>query len=125
MRLLPALLLVVVLAACGGSSKSTLYARAATKQCLEQRGVKTGGKLDFVASTATGGAFRAKIGDNRVTIAFGETEEDARQIELAYRRFRSKKVNINSILARKGNVVLLWGFAPAERDLETVADCLT
>ena len=41
-------------AGCGGK---TTYSLDRSKTCLTERGVRVGGKLDFVAGTATGGAF--------------------------------------------------------------------
>ena len=62
-------LLILVVAGCGSSKSYTLVD---TRACLESRGVKIGGPLDFVASTATGGAFVATLGDT--LSRFGMTE---------------------------------------------------
>ena len=64
--------ILLTLAGCGGQ---TTYTLQPTKTCLLQRGFRTGGKLDFVATTATGGAFLAHLGDNFVTVAFGDNLE--------------------------------------------------
>ena len=72
------LALVVLAAGCGGTKR---YSLAKTRACLAQKGARINGKLDFVASTATGGAFRALLRPNFVTIAFGNSENDAKQLE--------------------------------------------
>ena len=122
--LLPVVLLAFVLAGCG-SSKS--YSIADTRACLEARGVHTGGTLDdFVASTATGGAFVAVLGDNSVKIVFGETEDDARQLESAYGRFafENVKAGLPDVLRRYGNAVTLWHEHPQDSDLALITGCL-
>jgi hypothetical protein len=123
-RLRLLLALPVAVAACGGGGGTDLYSPKPTRACLEQQGVRVGGKLDFVASTATGGAFQATVSGNRVTVVFGETENDARQIELAYRRTAAPNVGVTDILGRNVNVVLLWREHPSDEQLRTVAECL-
>ena len=85
--------IVLTLAACGGQ---TTYASDRTKTCLTERGVRVGGKLDFVAGTATGGAFLAHLGDNYVTVAFGSTLKNGTDIETAYTRFALPNVRPGS-----------------------------
>jgi hypothetical protein len=124
MRRVPLVLaFVLVLAGCG-NSKPDLFTRAKTQQCLVKKKVRIGGRLDFIASTATGGAFKARLAKNSVTVVFGLTEDDARQIELAYKRAAAKNVGVGDILARSNNVVLLWRQHPSDLDLQTVANCL-
>jgi hypothetical protein len=123
-RLALLLALPAALAACGGNSPD-LYSPGPTRACLVQHGSKVGGKLDFVASTATGGAFQARLDDNRVTVVFGQTEDDARQIELAYRRTAGPNIGVADILGRNVNVVLLWKEHPTDEQLRTVAQCLS
>jgi len=116
-------LLVLVVAGCG-SSKS--YSLADTRACLEARGVKIGGPLDFVASTATGGAFAASLGDNSVKVVFGETTDDGEQLERAYGRFAfaNVKEGLPDVLRRYANVVTLWHEHPSDSDLALVTGCL-
>mgnify|MGYP001175411809 CR=1 FL=1 len=87
---------------------------------------KIGGKLDFVASTATGGAFVATHSDNSVTVVFGKKKSDAADIAIAYQRFAFPNVrnNIQDVLERYQNVVLLWHKHPANADLALVTGCL-
>ncbi len=63
--------------------------------------------------------------DNEVTLVFGETTDDAQQIEKAYIRFRGRNIGIADILKRMSNVVMLWKEHPEQLDLETVEGCLT
>jgi hypothetical protein len=116
-------LLALTLAACGPAREPT-YDVETTKSCLLEKGAKVGGRLDFVASTATGGAFHVTLPANELTIAFGETTSDAEQIEKAYVRFHSKNVGISDILKRYSNAVLLWKQHPEQSDLDTVTSCL-
>jgi hypothetical protein len=114
---------VVLLSGCGGSS---LYSADKTKACLSSEDARIGGKLDFVAGTATGGAFIATLNDNSVTIAFGSKQSDAADIAFAYQRFAFPNVrnNIQDVLERYQNAVLLWHMHPASADLALVTACL-
>ena len=115
--------IVLLAAGCGGS---TTYTVPRSKSCLEQRGVKIGGPLDFVANTATGGAFRANLSDNWVTIAFGENVKSGVDIENAYTRFALPNVRpgLADVLRRYNNAVTLWHQHPNDSDLSLVVDCL-
>jgi len=119
--------LTALLVACGKTSTVVpQYDRVKTKACLgHQTGVRIGGKLDFVASTATGGAFRAGVPGNSVTIVFGQTLDDANNIDQAYVRFHAKNVGIADILRQDGNVVMLWQRHPEDAQLTLVQGCLT
>jgi len=116
-------LLAVGAAGCGGSKA---YSVGKTRSCLVERGVQIGGNLDFVASTATGGAFAARLGDNSVKVVFGETENDAEQIKHAYERFAfsNVKAGLADVLRRNRNAVMLWHEHPQESDLSLVTGCL-
>lgn len=113
----------LVLAGCGGE---TTYTLKATKQCLVQRGARIGGKLDFVAQTASGGAFVTQLGDNWVTVAFGQTLNGGIQIEEAYERFAFANVRagLPDVLRRYDNAVTLWHKHPQDSDLALVVGCL-
>jgi hypothetical protein len=116
--------LAVAAAGCGGGGAS--YTPAETRSCLASRGAQIGGKLDFVASTAPGGAFLARLAGNSVKVVFGETEEDAEGIELAYQRFafQNVKQGLADVLRRDGNVVMLWARHPDDTHLALVQGCL-
>jgi hypothetical protein len=117
------LALVLIASSCGGT---TSYSLGKTKACLVQRGAKIGGKLDFVATTASGGAMVANLGDNSVKIAFGQNDSDAEQIEEAYQRFAFKNVQagLPDVLRRYNNAVTLWHLHPQDADLALVVGCL-
>ena len=118
-----AVVAVFLLAGCGGKS---LYSVEKTRACLSAEDARIGGKLDFVATTATGGAFVATLSDNSVTIVFGAKESDAAEIASAYQHFAfpNIKANIQDVLARYQNAVLLWHMHPANADLALVTGCL-
>ena len=125
-----AVAVLLVAAGCGSSQKT--YTAAATRTCLSKDGATIDGSLDFVASTAIGGAFIAHMpgqpsGDgNWATIAFGSGNADAIQLQLAYERFAfpNVKQNISDVLKRYNNAVTLWHTHPTSDDLALVADCL-
>jgi hypothetical protein len=121
--LLSLVLIGFAVAGCGGSTSYTL---ADTRECLESRGAHIGGELDFVATTATGGAFVAAFGDNSVKLVFGETEDDAEKLELAYDHFAfaNVKPGLADVLRRYKNAVTLWAAHPQDSDLALVTGCL-
>jgi hypothetical protein len=121
-------LFALLAAGCGGGSTSTsVYTLAATKQCFESTlGIHQFPSLadDFVASTASGGALRVRLGDNAVTVLFGQSEQEASNLADAYRRFHAKNVGVEDILRTKGSAVLLWQLHPSAPDENNVEDCL-
>jgi hypothetical protein len=121
--------LVAFLAAgCGGGSTNTsVYSQAATKECLETTlGIHNFPSLgdDFVASTASGGALRVQLADNAVTVLFGANAEEASNLADAYRRFHAKNVGIEDILRTDNNAVMLWQLHPLPADENNIHDCL-
>jgi hypothetical protein len=122
---LVALLAVLGLLACGcGSSGGSLYSLDKTRACLSKDGVRLGGPLDFVATTATGGAVQAHLGTNYVTLVFGDTVEKADNINQAYHRFHAKNVGIDDVLRQERNAVMLWHAHPSDADLARITACL-
>ena len=118
--------LVLLVTGCG-KAKTPLYTREATVACLQGTGLHprpVTGSSDFVANSATGGAFRVALTDNQVTVAFGETVPDADNLDQAYRRFRAKNVGIDDVLRRHANAVMLWHMHPDDADLATITNCL-
>jgi hypothetical protein len=124
--LLAALAAAVLLAGCG-SAGMTRYTKEATEACLQKAALKPtpiAETTDFVANSATGGAFTVQLVDNRVTVSFGETQADADNIDQAYHRFKSTNVGLDDVLRRQGNAVMLWHVHPLDNDLATITDCL-
>jgi phage terminase large subunit-like protein len=116
---------VLVLGAAGcGKQTEKLYSPAKTRACLADAGVRLGGKLDFVATTATGGALKAHLGSNFVTVVFGETVADADNINQAYHRFSSSNVGVDDVLRQQDNAVMLWHEHPSDQDLALITSCL-
>jgi hypothetical protein len=125
-RALVLLALGVVAAGCGQSNPATkIYNRAKTQACLAAKQVRVGGTLDFVASTATGGAFKAHPPGNVVTVVFGQTLSDATNINQAYVHFHAQNVGIADVLRQQGNAVMLWHVHPSDDDLSLIQGCLT
>ena len=115
---------LLFVAACGGSSAAPISSLPKTRACLSSKHVKLGGPLDFVATTATGGAVNAQLPPNFVTIVFGATVADADNIDQAYRRFHAENVGIDDVLRQYGNAVLLWHAHPSDEDLSLITGCL-
>jgi hypothetical protein len=118
--------LVLGLAACGKPT-TPLYTKSATTACLQKQGLHpkpVTGTTDFVANSATGGAFRVALTGNSVTVSFGQTDADADNLDQAYRRFRAKNVGINDVLRTQGNAVMLWHVHPEDADIATITNCL-
>jgi hypothetical protein len=125
-KLVLILVAVAALAAsCGKSQGTTLYSAAKTRACLTSDNVRIGGELDFVATTATGGAFKARLPKNSVTVVFGESVTDADNIDQAYRRFHAKNVGIDDVLRQQSNAVMLWHAHPLDAEIARITDCLT
>ena len=112
-----------VLASCGNGS-GKLYALDRTRSCLTKKHVRLGGQLDFVATTATGGALKAHPSSNFVTVVFGQTQADADAINQIYHRVASKNVGIEDVLRQQQNAVMLWHEHPSDDDLATITGCL-
>lgn len=116
-------LLACALAACGGGAST--YSVAKTRACLVAHGATiTAPSGDIVASTATGGAFRARLTSNFVTVAFGETVAQANNISDAYHHFAGSNVGLLDVLDQQRNVVLLWHLHPQPGDVDLVQACL-
>ena len=114
-------------AACGGSGHAALYASGPSKACLVDKHVRVGNvtsATDFIASTAPGGSFRATLPQNSVTVSFGETLDEANNIDQAYRGASAPNVGIDDVLHQKLNAVMLWHLHPSANDIATITGCL-
>jgi hypothetical protein len=117
----------VTAAACGGSGHAALYASGPSRACLAGKGLRVGpvsSSSDFIASTATGGAFRVTLARNRVTVSFGQTLEDADNINQAYLGVHAPNVGIADVLRQQQNAVMLWHLHPSDADAATITGCL-
>jgi hypothetical protein len=123
MRPILALPLALAAAACGGGGSAT-YASAPSAACLRNAGAEVTHSVDFVASTALGGSFKATFPDNFVTVSFGKSAEDADNIADAYRRFSAANVGVEDVLRQQGNAVMLWHLHPSDADSARVTGCL-
>lgn len=120
------LALVALLAVSCGAQSPKLAKFDASRACLRSAGVRTDQKLgvDFIAGTATGGAFRAHLGKNFVTVVFSDTVDLADAINDAYHRFHQANVGIEDVLRQQGNVVMLWHEHPSDAAQAKVTNCL-
>jgi hypothetical protein len=126
-RLLAALAVVAAIVSGCGSSGTPIYSRDATAACLTKAGLSpkpVPESADFVANSATGGAFTVQLAGNRVTVSFGETLADADNLDQAYRRFKANNVGLDDVLRRQANALMLWHVHPEDTDLTTVTGCL-
>lgn len=128
--LLAALLLVLVLAACGsGSSKP--YTAAGTKACLVSHGftgvTTAADKVGFIAAFAANGGIqgRSKTG-NVLTIAFTDGPGSVPDTEKAFRRNApaTLRPHMSDIMESQGNAVLVWTISPTSDELSTAQGCL-
>jgi hypothetical protein len=114
---------VALTVGCGQTSVH-IYSLAKTKTCLQSKQVRLGGPLDFVASTATGGAVKIRLSDNFLTLVFGKNVSDANNLDAFYRRVAAKNVGIDDVLRQEQNAVMLWHLHPSDADLGLVTGCL-
>ena len=116
---------VLLLAGCGTPPR---YSLEKTRACLAKAGDRIGApKNDFVAESATVGAFRAVLPgaqQQAVTLSFGENDADAKSLADGYVRFHAKNVGISDVLYQDKNVVALWREHPTTAQLNGLTDCL-
>jgi hypothetical protein len=117
------IVLAGLVAGCGGSS-SHLYTLEKATTCLKKQPVRLGGPLDFVASTATGGAVKVHTKDNFLTLVFGSSISDANNIAAAYHRFAAKNVGVDDVLRQDQNAVMLWHDHWSDSDVAIIEGCL-
>jgi hypothetical protein len=124
-RILPLMLVVAFVGAACGREEAIVYDEPASRQCLRENGLEPTTKgLDFVAESALGGAFRTKVGDKKVVVVFGLSDQDAERTELAYRNFAPKGYAVQDVLRRARNVVVLWSLPPTVTQHERIHGCL-
>ena len=127
---LAALLVVLVIAGCGGGS-SKPYTAKATAPCLREKGftgvTSASAKIGFIAAVAANGGLQARSpAGNTLTIAFGDSSDSAAGIERAYRRAApaSLRPHMSDIMDAKGNAVLVWTVSPGQQELTDAESCL-
>jgi hypothetical protein len=115
-----------VVAGCGSSSpKATTFTLAPTRECARAYGHILKPKSDdFIATTASGGAFRLQFPDNEATVLFGADAQEGSGLADGYRRFHAKNVGVEDILRTNNNVVMLWRLHPTATDESELSDCL-
>ncbi|MEX2211512.1 MAG: hypothetical protein WD689_07085 [Gaiellaceae bacterium] len=117
----------VLAGGCGGSepAEPDRYVLAPTRDCLVELGRDVDTKrVDFVATTASGGAMRVTLDENFLVAAFGADPAEAERLELAYRQFAGKSIPIDDVLQRQKNVVLVWNAPPSAEHRDAVLGCL-
>jgi hypothetical protein len=124
----------LVLAACGPTSGAPddFYEVDPTRDCLKDAGFRIStapADVGFITETAPAGGFRAYLpGDkNSLTIAFGNTKEEAQQMVRAFQaqaHTRHERRRLRSLLEGQGNAVLVWISEPRLQDAELVRGCL-
>ncbi|MFL5909766.1 MAG: hypothetical protein ACJ768_04250 [Gaiellaceae bacterium] len=128
--LLAALVLVLVLAACGSGSTKP-YTAAGTKACLTQKGF-TGvttddSKIGFIAGFADNGGLQARSSTGNVlTIAFTADSGSVAGTEKAFRRAAPAglRPHMSDIMEAQGNAVLVWTVSPSSQELSDAEGCL-
>ena len=113
-------LAAVLFSACGGGGEDEQHYRAAAvEECFRSEGLSTDrdGSVSF-ASPPAEGELHVDFGQNRLSLGFERTSEDAK-------RFK------DSILAEKlasveqhGNAIVTWWKTPTESETETLDGCL-
>ncbi|MDQ3822803.1 MAG: hypothetical protein M3321_06135 [Actinomycetota bacterium] len=133
-RTLLTLGLVALVAACGPTQgpPDDFYEVDATRECLEDAGFRittSAREVGFITWTAPAGGFRAYLPEDRnsLTIAFGNTKEEAQRMVKAFQaqaRTRQERRRLRSLLEGQGNTVLVWISEPTLEEAETVRGCL-
>lgn len=105
--------------------KQKMFSEKKTEECFAKRtDVKIDHNVDFVANTASNGAFRVIFDNNSVTLVFTRNPKEAANIDTAYRRFHAKNVGINDVLEQNRNVVALWKYHAGVIHEADLTDCL-
>ena len=125
---------VVLLASCGPAQgpPDDFYEVDTTRKCLADAGFRITtdpDEIGLITLTAPAGGFRAYHpgGANSLTIAFGNTKEEAQQMVRAFQAqatTRQQRRRLRTLLEGQGNAVLVWISEPSEADRELVRNCL-
>jgi hypothetical protein len=129
MRRVVVLVAVALLVAGCGNSEPSVYKAEPTAKCLRGNGFRVTTdptKVGVIAAAAPNGGLRAFEPGNALTIAFGESSDDAVGIQRAFRRFAPKSLrpNIDDVMRVQKNAVLLWTVTPPVDEMNNVFGCL-
>ncbi|HEY6605592.1 MAG TPA: hypothetical protein VIZ44_04545 [Gaiellaceae bacterium] len=129
MRRVVVLVAVALLVAGCGNSEPSVYKAEPTAKCLRGNGFRVTTdptKVGVIAAAAPNGGLRAFEPGNALTIAFGESSDDALGIQRAFRRFAPKRLrpNIDDVMRVQKNAVLLWTVTPPVEEMNKVFGCL-
>jgi hypothetical protein len=116
------------LVGCSSGEPSTFKA-GPTATCLKGIGFSVttdDTRVGVIAANAPNGGLLANEPGNALTIAFGESSDDAIQIAAAFKEFAPKKLqpHINDVMRTQKNAVLLWTVTPPQDELNKVFACL-
>jgi hypothetical protein len=116
------------LAGCSSGEPSTFKA-GPTATCLKGNGYSVttdATRVGVIAANAPNGGLLANEPGNALTIAFGESSDDAIQIAAAFKEFAPKKLqpHITDVMRTQKNAVLLWTVTPPQAELNKVFACL-
>ncbi|MDX6409429.1 MAG: hypothetical protein QOE13_2500 [Gaiellaceae bacterium] len=131
MRLPVAAILITAglfLGGCSSGEPSTFKADP-TAKCLKGKGYSVttdDTEVGVIAANAPNGGLRANEPGNALTIAFGESSDDAIQIAAAFKRFAPEKLrpHITDVMRTQKNAVLLWTVTPPQEEINGVFACL-
>lgn len=127
---LAALVILLVLAGCGGGS-SAPYTAKGSAACFTQKGftgvTTSAAKVGFIAGFAVNGGLQARSpSGNVLTIAFTDSTSAVAGTEKAYRRAApaSLRPHMSDIMEAQRNAVLVWTVSPASQELSDAESCL-
>jgi hypothetical protein len=129
MRRVLVLVAVALLVAGCGNTEPSVYKAEPTAKCLRGKGYRVttdSAKIGVVAAAAPNGGLRAFEPGNALTIAFGESSDDALGIQRAFRRFAPARLrpHIDDVMRVQKNAVLLWTVTPPLEEMNEVFGCL-
>lgn len=120
--------LLLLAAGCGGGD-STSYSSARVRDCVDDTaGIEVTAErqdLDAVMEDAEAGAFKVTVDGEDVSLAFSETEGDARRMAATLEVFATAfNAPVDDILERRGNLVILWENTPTDEQRDALGGCL-
>jgi len=129
MRPLVCLVTALAFVATGCNSEPSVYKAQPTAKCLSGKGYDVtteDARVGVVAAAAPNGGLLAHEPGNALTIAFGESSDDALAIQRAFRHFAPKKLrpHIGDVMRTQKNAVLLWTITPPVDEQNKVFGCL-